>query len=250
MKKVLGDGKNIKKYDVWHSLQERNNGNLTPHLEEWHKNAIKLTANLSNRSILEVGCGNGDFALCLSDKNSNITAVDFSRKAISIARKKAKTLNSKVRFMVADAQNLPFKDNSFDMIFSCECLEHVENPERVLLEFNRVLKENGELILTTENYFNALILWWIKCWILKKPFNSGAGVQPIEHFFLFWSVRNLIKKAGFNIKKMIGSHHVFLVLPKVTPSRFVKERFNTSFFQLIFGPLARHIAFKATKKKL
>ena len=187
-------------------------------------------------------------ALYLSKNNEDISAVDFSSYAIRLAKRKAKAQNKKVNFMVADAQNLPFLDNSFDVIFSCECLEHSTNPEKTLVEFNRVLKTDGELIVTTENYSNALVLWWIKSWILRRPFDSGAGIQPIEHFFLFWYVRKMLKKAGFKVQKMIGSHHVFLVLPKVHPFTFVKEWFNNKFAEIIFRPLARHMAFKAMKQ--
>lgn len=51
--------------------------------------------------------------------------------------------------IVADAHTLPFEDNSFEVILCTEVLEHVRNPQQVINEFKRVLKPEGQVILTT-----------------------------------------------------------------------------------------------------
>ena len=175
-------------------------------------------------------------------------AVDFSRQAIELAEGKAATQKVAVDFRVADAQCLPFADDSFDLLFSCECLEHVPDPRKTLSEFCRVLKPSGKLLLTTENYSNAMVLGWIVSWYRGQPFNSGAGVQPIEHFFLFWRVKRMLKEAGFNVERMAGSHHVFLMLPRFHPHTFVVEYFRNRFVARFLRPLARHMTFAAVKR--
>jgi hypothetical protein len=93
-----------------------------------------------------------------------------------------------------------------------------------------------------------MILGWIVAWLRKQPFNSGAGVQPIDHFFLYWNVRKMFGNAGFKVLQMIGWHHVFLLLPRFHPHTFVKERFHNSIVARLFRPLARHMAFKSIKE--
>ncbi|KAB8317534.1 methyltransferase domain-containing protein [Tolypothrix campylonemoides VB511288] len=238
----------VSKYDMWHEQVHGSENPLNIKLEDWHKNSLTLSPPLQGLKILEVGCGVGDFAIYLSDKGADVTAVDFSPKAIELARTKAESQNKQVDFQLADAQALPFEDNSFDLIFSCECLEHVPTPQLALNQMYRVLKPKGKLILTTENYSNAILLAWIVDWLRKEPFNSGEKVQPIDHFFVFWQVRRMFTQAGFQVQKMIGSHHVFLLLPRFHPHTFVVERFQNPFICGLLRPFARHMAFEAIKQ--
>ena len=235
-------------YDNWHQTVHGQDVLTESKLEGWRIDALSLSPSLKALNVLEVGCGAGDFAIHLSKNKSVVTAVDFSSKAIEIAKEKAKAQSQSVDFQVADAQSLPFASNSFDLIFSCECLEHVPEPQKALNEFYRVLKPSGYLILTTENYSNAMILGWIVAWLRKESFNSGAVVQPIDHFFLYWNVRKMFRKAGFKVLQMIGWHHVFLLLPRFHPFTFVKDRFHNSAMASLFRPFARHMAFKSIKK--
>ena len=235
-------------YDKWHLTVHGQDVLTESKLEGWHIDALSLSPSLKGLDVLEVGCGAGDFAIHLSKLQSIVTAVDFSAKAIEIAQEKSKAQNQSVNFQVADAQSLPFASNSFDLIFSCECLEHVPDPQKALNEFYRVLKPSGHLILTTENYSNAMILGWIVAWLRKEPFNSGAGVQPIDHFFLYWNVRKMFLNAGFKVLQMIGWHHVFLLLPRFHPFTFVKDRFHNPAMASFFRPFARHMAFKSIKE--
>jgi len=234
-------------YNKWHNDVHGGEDREEFFLEEWHRNALSLAPELGGLKILEVGCGVGDFAIYLSSLNADVIAVDFSETAIKMAKQKAEYHRSDVEFQVADAELLPFSDESFDLIFSCECIEHLNSPQNALSEFYRVLKTSGKLIITTENYSNAMLLAWIVSWLRSQPFNSGAGVQPIEHFFLFWRVRTMISSCGFSVLRMVGSHHVFLLLPRFDPSTFVKKEFNNPFLASVFRPLARHVTFEAIK---
>lgn len=235
-------------YDHWHTHVHGQENPAELKLESWHENALSLAPSLQGKAVLEVGCGVGDFAIYLTQQADLVTAVDFSPAAIALAQKKAETQQVPVTFQVADAQALPFPDESFDVIFSCECLEHVPGPQQALREMSRILKPGGQLILTTENYSNAIVLYWLACWLRKEPYNSGEAIQPIDHFFVFWQVRRFFKRAGLKVHRMIGSHHVFLLLPRFHPHTFVVERFRNRWLANLFKPLARHMGFTAIKK--
>jgi ubiquinone biosynthesis O-methyltransferase len=237
----------LNEYDDWHEVVHGKEDPNIIILQDWHKNALSLSLPLKNLNVLEIGCGVGDFAIYLANQGANVTAVDFSSKAIRIAKEKSQNQGVIVNFQVADAQALPFEDNSFDLIFSCECLEHVPEPQLALNEMSKVLKPFGKLILTTENYSNAILLLWLVCWLRKQPFNSGEKVQPIEHLFLYWNVKHMFNKAGLQVQDMTGTHHVFLLLPRFHPHTFVVEKFRNPLLARLFRPLARHMTFVANK---
>lgn len=232
-------------YDRWHEIQHSEDPKYAIHMDPWHRNVIDYIGDFSifnNQEILEIGSGPGDFALFISDFAKKTVAIDFSNTAIRIAREKASVQGKRLEFLVADAMDLPFEDRSFDSIFSFECLEHVPDPDQMIMECFRVLKNGGKLYLTTENYSNGLILLWLYSWITGKKFNSGTD-QPFENFFVYWSLKNKFKKAGFEPISWFGTHHVFLILPGMHPHKFVINAFSNPFFQKIFRPLGRHMTY-------
>ena len=234
-------------YDAWHQSVHGASAASALELAQWHHDALSLSPPVRGRRILEVGCGVGDFAVHLAHAGATMTAVDFASAAIEMARARAAAHAVKVDFQTADALNLPFASGSFDLLFSCECLEHLPDPAQALREMTRVLRPGGALILTTENYSNAMLLAWVVAWWRKEPFNSGSVVQPIEQFFLFWRVRRMMRDAGLRVRRMIGAHHVFLLLPRLHPHTFVRERFHWPFFAWLFRPCARHVSFLVEK---
>jgi ubiquinone biosynthesis O-methyltransferase len=234
-------------YNKWHEEVHGSESLDVLRLAQWHHSAMVIAPEVTNRKVLEVGCGAGDFSITLSQKGAQVWGVDFSARAIEIAQAKSRVHKSNAQFRVADAQNLPFEDGTYDVVFSCECLEHVPDPQKMITEIHRVLKPGGTFVLTTENYSNAMALLWLKCWLTGKPFNSGAGVQPIEHFFVFWKVRKMLAQAGFKLEEQTGNHHVFFILPKMHPHTFVKEEFQSKMLSRLFRSIARHMAFKSIK---
>ena len=237
-----------RQYDVWHEGAHQGDAADELSLAQWHRSALDLAPPLAGRDVLEVGCGVGDFSISLSRAGAHVTGVDFSPRGIELAQQKARHHGQPVAFRVADAQALPFANDSFDVVFSCECLEHVPEPRRMLSELHRVLKPGGVLILTTENYSNALVLGWLVSMVRRQPFNSGTHAQPIEHFFVFWRVRKWIEQAGLAVDRLTGTHHVFLLLPRCHPHTFVKHAFGNRLLARLFRPAAQHMSFRARKK--
>lgn len=231
-------------YDDWHRVKAAASHTVES-LSLWHYEALRLAPDPRGRRVLEIGCGNGAFAVHVAGKGASVVGVDFSAVAIRRASAGRRLGETGVRFAVGGASALPFAAGSFDLLFSCECLEHVPDPTAVALEMYRVLRPGGTLVLTTENYSNAMILAWLVAWWRGLPFDSGAGVQPIEHCFFFWRVTQILRAAGFIVEQMTGAHHVFLLLPGFDPHTFVKERFTRPFLAWLLRPFARHVAFRA-----
>jgi len=240
---------NLKKFNEWHEKHPGHFQDLKaePWLAQWHEDALALSGPVAGLDVLEVGCGLGDFSIYLSKQGAKIIGTDFSTSAIAFAQKKCASRETSASFQLADAQALPFKNESFDLIFSCECLEHVPDPKKALSEMFRLLRPNGRLILTTENYSNGMLIYWLMALIKGEKFDSGSGVQPVEHFFLYWRVLRMMRKAGFVRRRILGAHYVFFAIPGIHPHTFVRERIKSAGLAKILRPFARHMSFELIK---
>tara|TARA_B100002051_G_scaffold256989_1_gene273975 strand:+ start:255 stop:941 length:687 start_codon:yes stop_codon:yes gene_type:complete len=114
---------------------------------------IKFSGNIDDSIILDIGCGEG-FLLRMVKKAKKIVGIDMSRTAI----KRAKSLSDNIEYHIGDASNMPFEDNSFDIIFSSEVLEHVLEPEKVFKEICRILKPNGRFVFSVPDEQRTLDL--------------------------------------------------------------------------------------------
>ena len=238
-----------KLYNDWHKF--RNDTDKIFHVlnDPWHQTVIKILPDLSNKKILEIGCGRGDFAIWLAYKfpTSQIFATDFSDVAISSAKNKISSEITNLFLEVQNAEMLDYEDEAFDFVISSETLEHVSHPQLMINEISRVLKKEGLFILTTENYFNAMSFAWIKSWITGQPFNSGSGIQPIENYFLFFLVYKYFTKSKLLITSTYSNGYQWLLFPNVSPDKLSTKEFKFKFLRKIFKPFGRHYTYVGRK---
>ncbi len=103
-------------------------------------------------NFLDAGCGIGGSTLYLSNKfNANGIGISLSPFQVSRATERAMEANltDKAHFLKANALEMPFEDNSFDLVWSLESGEHMPDKTKFLAECYRVLKPGGKLILAT-----------------------------------------------------------------------------------------------------
>jgi tocopherol O-methyltransferase len=104
------------------------------------------------QDILDVGCGIGGSSLYLAEKfGARVTGITLSPVQANRAKERARGagLQAKTDFQVANALNIPFPDNSFDLVWSLESGEHMPDKVKFLQECHRVLKPGGKLIFVT-----------------------------------------------------------------------------------------------------
>jgi malonyl-CoA O-methyltransferase len=101
--------------------------------------------------ILDVGAGTGDLAKSLSRRfpGASVVAVDIAEAMLNVARSKAPWLFSRQRFLCGDAEALPIKDSSVDLIVCNATLQWCNQLEQAITGFFRVLKPGGLLMLST-----------------------------------------------------------------------------------------------------
>lgn len=114
--------------------------------EHYHRYAFAKNF-VNDKKVLDAACGEGYGSHILSKYSKHVTGIDIDKESISHANRKYDENN--LSFIVASCSNLPFEDNSFDVVVSFETLEHLAEQEQMLAEFNRVLKNDGTLIIST-----------------------------------------------------------------------------------------------------
>lgn len=157
--------------NIWYSLVgilDKNNEIITMNygyddddivlLDKYDKNnkyALQLYHHIicnidtKDKDILEVGCGRGGgasyIARCLGPKH--VTGIDITKRSIKFDKNKYKDIEN-LRFKVGDAHNIPFADNTFDIIINVETSHHYKNFTKFLSETKRVLRPKGYLLIT------------------------------------------------------------------------------------------------------
>ena len=100
-----------------------------------------------DKKVLDVGSGNGYVLSKYASEGAEVFGIDITEAGIELCRKRFEILDLKGDFRIADAEDIPFPDNSFDCVCSMGVLHHVPNTQKALDEIYRVLKPGGRLIV-------------------------------------------------------------------------------------------------------
>jgi len=103
------------------------------------------------KKVLEIGCGIGIDGMEFAKNGADYTGIDISKESLELAQKYFNLNNQKANLLVADAEKLPFLDNTFDLVYSWGVLHHTPNPERAITEIYRVLKPEGRFCIMLYN---------------------------------------------------------------------------------------------------
>lgn len=114
---------------------------------EWH---IPLAADFAaarGLKVLEIGCGLGTDGAQFAEAGANYVGVDLTDAAVGLARKRFELFGLPGRFQTADAENLDFADDSFDLVYSHGVLHHTPDTAKAIREVHRVLRPRGRAIV-------------------------------------------------------------------------------------------------------
>jgi len=188
-------------------------------------------------TFLDVGCGTGRYLIHFLSLGKTV-GVDISKPMLEQAKKNT---NGHATLIQADAENLPFKDNTFDVVTCSYLLENLnqpkDNPKKVLNEMCRVAKKKGQIIFTVETWYSVPNL--IDCAVSflrrKMPLNfysvkkikkltkrmdvqsvSIYGLSPMTVFFPWarasLSMVKLIEKIDNRLEKLIPFFGIQLIV--------------------------------------
>lgn len=112
----------------------------------------------TGKKVLEIGCGLGTDLLQFARGGANVTGVDLTPKSIELVKNRFAMENLPVDARVADAENLPFDNDSFDVVYSFGVLHHTPDTQKAIDEVHRVLKPGGRIIIMLYNR-TSLHVW-------------------------------------------------------------------------------------------
>jgi len=175
-----------KDYDRWYRTPL---GTLVDTLE---KNAIFSLADVKDgEEALDVGCGTGNYSLELARRGARVQGIDPSNNMLEIARRKAQEQGLPVEFRHGFVEDLPFADQTFDIITCVTVLEFTASPAQAVAEMARLLKPGGRLVV------GVLNTWSI--WAIARRLERKETIYSRAHFFSPLEMVTLLRPYG-NVK--------------------------------------------------
>ena len=115
--------------------------------KEWHIPLAADFAGSSGLKVLEIGCGLGTDGAQFAEAGADYTGVDLTEAAVELARRRFELFGLEGEFQAADAENLAFPDESFDLIYSHGVLHHTPETAKAIQEIHRVLRPRGRAVV-------------------------------------------------------------------------------------------------------
>lgn len=180
----------------------------------WKRDAVARLQVRPNHSVLDLACGSGDLALLIASKVSagHITLSDINNSMLTVAKNRLidKGIIDNIQLTQANAETLPFLDNTFDRIIMGFGLRNVTHKDRALASIYRVLKPGGRaIILEFSHPTNALLSSWYDTYSFHVlPFlGKVVANDPDSYRYLAESIRmhpcqetlkTMMQSAGFD----------------------------------------------------
>lgn len=117
---------------------------------KWRKKVLQLVSDKNPKTVLDIATGTGDLAILMTATSAEkIIGLDISAGMLDVGRKKieAKKLSDKIEMILADSENMPFENETFDAITVAFGVRNFETLEKGLAEILRVLKPNGIFVI-------------------------------------------------------------------------------------------------------
>ena len=222
--------------------QQRGSGGKESRLEDWesfwqekqkvedvYSNADRIIRNLlavttlSSKKVLEIGAGTGRDSFPLVRHGAEVVQLDYSHQSLTILKKLAEEQSLSARIVGGDAFGLPFRDETFDIVFHQGLLEHFRKPraDALLQENVRVLKKGGFLLVDVPQRYHAYTVAkhilialnrWFAGW--ERSFSidelrsllSQLGLTPVHSYgewmypsFFYRAFREAMSKVGVTL---------------------------------------------------
>ena len=215
-------------------------------LNRYYLPEIDLLKEIQGKTILDIGAGSGGKTTFYALNGARrVTGIDMEEGFITQARGFASSKNVKnTDFIVANAEEMPFQDASFDMCVMNDVFEHLSKPEVVLQEVNRVLKPHGKVFINSPPYFHPY----------GAHLTDLIGIPYVHLLFPEPVLINAYKKLALETKSaekrinlrfgIVDNREQITYINKMTIARFEEiirnqDRFKTILYKLI--PLKRAV---------
>ena len=148
--------------------------------------------------VLDIGCGSGTITTGLARRAGRVVGLDMSAEVVDAARAHADDCRlSNASFEVGSVYDLPWDDNSFDVVYAHQVLQHLSDPVRALKEARRVLRPGGIVAVRDSDYetmVHAPVFPAIERWrdLYHQVATANGGEADAGRYLLSW-----VTEAGF-----------------------------------------------------
>ena len=191
--------------DVAHAYDKTNDLLSFGQAKRWRKKLTEKVDPQSGEKILDIAAGTGTSSMALKLPGVEVVAADFSKGMLAEGKKRYPELE----FVFADAMKLPFKNNEFDVVTMSFGLRNVQDRDKALGEFLRVLKPGGRLVICEFSRVPGLLGLFYRAYLtlILPPVSRLASKTPDAYSYLSESIvawpkqaelAKDIAKAGFS----------------------------------------------------
>lgn len=167
--------------------------------KKFYKTCLKAVGSIDGY-VLDIGCGQGFLLKEVKESHAGIKpfALDHS---LELCKRTVENINH-ASVIQADAAFLPYRDAVFNLVMLTEVIEHlVDDPINVIKEVKRILVPGGKVLMSVPNrdWFNY-----------ERYLEKREIFQPVDDkWFRVKEIKELVQKAGFNIKKIRGQENLY-----------------------------------------
>ena len=169
--------------------------------DRWRWVAKRLPITRNDEQLLDVGCGTGAFTIGTARRGYHATGLSWDVRNQTVARERASLCGvASVEFPIGDARELhSFVDfkGRFDVVVCCECIEHIINDRKLMIDLGECLKPGGRLLLTCPNVmYNPIVLFD------AGPFRKIEDGWHVRKGYSPEMLRELCVEAGLKVEEI------------------------------------------------
>lgn len=212
-------------------------GSITEQVEK--STVFNLIGPLSAKRLLDVGTGDGTYAIEAAKRGAVVTALDIQQDMLAAAQMRAQESGVSIELKTSSVESLPFPDASFDVVVAITVLCFLPDPKIALREIARVLAPGGILVLGEFNRFSL--------WAAERRIRSwfSAKIWQQVHFRSRDALVRLAENAGLRVIATQGS----VFFPPIGIAARIMAPLE-SLFTFLHAPGAAFIALAAKKQEI
>jgi SAM-dependent methyltransferase len=159
---------------------------------------LEKVRGLDGARVLEVGAGSGRDSLDLARCGARTVTLDYTFEALQIIRHLSKRAGVPLDLVCADCTRMPFRDDSFDVVFHQGLMEHFRDPAPLLSENRRVLKRGGHVLVDVPQRYHIYT-------VMKHILIAlGRWFAGWETEYSIGQLERLVERHGFTVRHRYG----------------------------------------------
>ncbi len=232
--------------DIWwneHEVLSLLRSAINPARFGYFRRALQdLHIDPAGKAVLDIGCGGGILAEEFARLGCRVTGVDPSESSLETARAHAGQSGLEIDYRRGVGEDLPFPDASFDLVYCCDVLEHVDDLDRVIAESARVLQPGGVYLYDTINRTPVSMLVMIK---LLQDWQWSSFMPPRLHvwkkFIKPAELKPALARQGLEYRDLTG------MKPMAHPMQLLFHLRRLKRGSIDLPEFARHTIFRETR---